>query len=134
MEMLVIGLIAIAAFAAVLFPLFRRRPGFGDETEFENIPPARPEGRAARRATDTPGAGADAAMRGTDAAVPGAGGPVPADAGVGDDALEAEVLRYREAMRAGTVCRKCGQANPGDSAYCFECGTRLPLADAKEFE
>jgi ribosomal protein L40E len=119
MEMLIIGIIAIAAFAAVLFPLFRRRPGFGDETEFENIPPARTEPRPGDAAAD----------------------PDPADptavAGArvsGDDALEAEVRRYRDAVRAGTVCRKCGQANPGNSAFCFECGARLPLADAKEFE
>jgi len=113
MEMLIIGIIAIAAFAAVLFPLFRRRPGFGDETEFENIPPAR----------------ADAASD------PDSADPNVAGAGVsGDAALEAEVRRYRDAVRAGTVCRKCGQANPGNSAFCFECGARLPLADAKEFE
>jgi ribosomal protein L40E len=114
MEMLIIGLIAIAAFAAVLFPLFRRRPGFGDETEFENIPPATPEQPA------------------RDSAPPA--GPQGAGAARTDDAVEAEVLRYREAVRAGTVCRKCGQANPVDSEYCYECGARLPLADAKEFE
>lgn len=52
----------------------------------------------------------------------------------GDETIEQEVLRYREAVRADTVCGKCGQANPPDSAYCFECGARLPRADAKEFE
>jgi hypothetical protein len=111
MEMLVMGLVALAAFAAVLFPLFRRRAGYGDELEYENVPPA------------------DAAP------------PVPAvldetGASEGDpgDPIEAEVLRYRAALRAGTLCRKCGQANPAASAFCFECGARLPLADAKEFE
>ena len=108
MEMLIIGVVALAAFAAVLLPLFRRRPGVGDETEFENIPPAS-SGPAAPAATASP----------------------PTE---GDDDIEAEVMRYREAVRAGTVCRKCGQANPVGSAYCFECGARLPLADAREFE
>jgi ribosomal protein L40E len=126
MEMLVIGLIAVAAFAAVLFPLFRRRPGFGDETEFENIPPAPTVERTPTGAAGT-AAGAPAAAGGAaDRAAP--------DAAAGDDPIEAEIMRYREAVRAGTVCRKCGQANPTDSLYCFDCGARLPLADAKEFE
>ena len=119
MEMLVIGLIAVAAFAAVLFPLFRRRPGFGDDTEFENIPPASTMERP-------PTGAAGVAPENTDVTA----GPGTA----GEDPIEAEVMRYREAVRAGTVCRKCGQANPADSLYCFECGARLPLADAREFE
>jgi ribosomal protein L40E len=107
MEMLIMGVVALAAFAAVLLPLFRRRPGVGDDAEFENIPPA-------SSATAPPESSQGATH--------------------GDDDVESEVMRYREAVRAGTVCRKCGQANPGGSAYCFECGARLPLADAKEFE
>ncbi|HEX6308426.1 MAG TPA: zinc ribbon domain-containing protein [Longimicrobiales bacterium] len=110
MEMLVIALVALAAFAAVLVPLFRRRPGRGDESEFENIPPA--DGSVVT--------------------------PEPARAhaqGAGsDDELEAEVQRYREAVRAGTVCRKCGQANPPQSRFCYECGATLPLGDAREYE
>lgn len=128
MEMLVIGLVALAAFAAVLIPLFRRRPGFGDEKEFENIPPAAAEkasqfsaGKAAEPADDDRAEAAQLSAGET------------ADSAE-EDGVEAEVLRYREAVRAGTVCRKCGQANPADSAYCYECGSRLPLADAKEFE
>lgn len=124
MEMLVIGLIAVAAFAAVLFPLFRRRPGFGDETEFENIPPA---------STAEPPRGTAGAAAGAPAATHESAGTEP-HAATGEDPIEAEVMRYREAVRAGTVCRKCGQANPADSLYCFDCGARLPLADAKEFE
>ena len=106
MEMLIIGLIALVSFAAVLVPLMRRRSGAGDEHEFEGDPPVN------------------------------AGPPVvPAldGASVSDD-IEGEILRYRAAVRAGSVCRKCGQANPAGSAYCYECGARLPLADAKEYE
>ncbi|MGH7447274.1 MAG: hypothetical protein ACRELT_06920 [Longimicrobiales bacterium] len=143
MEMLIIGLVALAAFAAVLFPLFRRRPGIGDEREFENVPPATgspppaaSEGGAAAEST----AAAQAAPTSEGAAAaqgaPASEGAAPSegDAATDGDAVEFEVLRYRAAVRAGTVCGKCGQANPAGSAYCFECGARLPVADAKEFE
>jgi hypothetical protein len=39
--------------------------------------------------------------------------------------IEAEVLRYREAMRAGTLCTRCAQANPAGSQFCMECGRKL---------
>jgi ribosomal protein L40E len=123
MEMLVIGVVAIAAFAAVLLPLFRRRPGVGDETEFENIPPSESHMPARTPGSDNAG-GASAAPDDSNRPL------VRSD----DDAVETEVMRYREAVRAGTVCRRCGQANPVGSAYCYECGARLPVADAKEFE
>lgn len=129
MEMLVIGVVALAAFAAVLLPLFRRRPGTGDESEFENIPPAASK---VARGTGAPETGAGVGSGGPEPTAGTTGGAV--SRAQGDDEIEAEVRRYREAVRAGTVCRKCGQANPPDSAYCFECGARLPLADAKEFE
>lgn len=106
MEMLVIGLIAIISFGAVLVPLMRRRTGAGDQREFEGAPPM----HASQEAPPTAGESS------------------------GSTAIETEILRYRAAVRAGTVCRKCGQANPEGSAYCYECGTRLPLADAQEFE
>lgn len=118
MEMLVIAGVVLIAFAAVLLPLFRRRPGVGDEREFENITPADVSAAepSAARITEPPPA------TGLTAESPAA------------DPLESAVMRYRDAVRSGTVCRKCGQANPADSLYCFECGTRLPRADAKEFE
>ena len=34
------------------------------------------------------------------------------------------------ALRAGTVCRRCGRANPSGSAFCAECGRRLRSARA----
>jgi hypothetical protein len=88
-------------------------------------------------------------LRGEGVVPPMAAGPVsPVDASAGsadsadssdtaamsDDELELEVQRYRAAMRAGTVCTKCGQANPADSSFCFDCGAALPLAEAREFE
>lgn len=39
--------------------------------------------------------------------------------------LDGEVERYREAVRAGTVCGRCRFANPPGSRYCADCGTRL---------
>jgi hypothetical protein len=47
-----------------------------------------------------------------------------ADRAEGD--VESEVARYRTALRAGTLCRRCGRANPEASFFCAECGRRLP--------
>ena len=47
-----------------------------------------------------------------------------ADADVGPE-LRPEVDRYREALRAGTVCERCGQANAPGSRFCGECGRPL---------
>jgi hypothetical protein len=44
---------------------------------------------------------------------------------VGPPALEQEILQYREALRAGTLCPKCSFANPAGSRFCSECGTAL---------
>lgn len=126
MEMLVIAVIAIVAFAVVLIPLFRRKTGVADEREFDT------------------GSSSAGNVQGAPPVPPMASGPVtpvapppvdPADAGEhAHDDIEADVLRYRRALRAGTVCRKCGEANPEGSVFCADCGSRLPLEDAREFE
>ncbi len=51
-----------------------------------------------------------------------------------DATVEEEVLRYREAVRAGTVCKRCGQANPTAARFCYECGRPLAAVDNEEFE
>jgi ribosomal protein L40E len=51
-----------------------------------------------------------------------------------DASVEEQVQRYRDAVRADTVCRRCGQANPPASRYCFECGRQLATKDAEEFD
>lgn len=48
--------------------------------------------------------------------------------GPDDAVLDAHIARYREALRAGTVCENCSVANPPGSRYCSECGRQLPLA------
>ena len=124
MEMLIITLVVVIAFAAVLIPLFRRGTRTGDEREFST--------------SDAP---VDADVTAAPIA-PMAAGPATPTVDTTDhpqqfqdqDELELEVQRYRAAVRAGTICRKCGQANPADGAFCFECGARLPRSDAKEFE
>lgn len=40
-------------------------------------------------------------------------------------AIEAEVLRYRQALRAGTLCTHCGLANEPASRFCGQCGRPL---------
>jgi hypothetical protein len=57
----------------------------------------------------------------------------PVDA-AGVEPVEDEVMRYRAAVRADTLCARCGQANPPGSRYCHECGRTLPAMDAQEFE
>jgi hypothetical protein len=129
MEMLVIGVITIVAFAAVLIPLFRRRPGAGDAREFEGAPDT------AGDAASTGEGPADVAANAAPATAPASADTSVSDTtGAGVDELELEVTRYRTAVRAGTVCRKCGQANPAESMFCFDCGERLPRDEAKEFE
>lgn len=58
----------------------------------------------------------------------------PASDAMSDAPVEQEVERYREAIRADTLCKRCGQANPAGSRYCFECGKQLPALDNEEFE
>lgn len=61
-------------------------------------------------------------------------GDVAAAGSVAIGDVEAEIARYGEALRANTLCARCGQANPADAKYCYECGRRLPVLDAEEFD
>jgi ribosomal protein L40E len=54
----------------------------------------------------------------------------PETPAVDEAELEREIERYRVALRAGTLCRRCGAANPDGSRYCAECGRRLASAAA----
>lgn len=39
--------------------------------------------------------------------------------------LDADVERYRMALRENTVCRHCRAASPAGSRFCAECGREL---------
>jgi hypothetical protein len=178
MEMLVIAVVALIAFAVVLVPLFRRGTRSpADAREFDDGTPAPP---AKKRRTDAAGRKAPRASRAaqdtvppqaplappqadpvrgegvvppmaagpaTPVAPPGATAPdAPAEPTVpdatagasrrpaGKNSLEREVARYREAVRAGTVCGRCGEANPPGSRFCGECGNALGGGeDSSEF-
>jgi ribosomal protein L40E len=172
MEMVIIAVVAVVAFAAVLVPLFRRGAGASsDASEFDSPadrPAPKPERQSKSKAKPSPvprpvrgadpegGAGIVppmAAGPATPVAPTGATAPdAPAEPAVpgaqrqsrqeaaspdvaleGDDALERDVARYRAALRAGTICRKCGEANPPGSRFCADCGSDLPVDDAQEF-
>lgn len=40
-------------------------------------------------------------------------------------AVDAEIGRYRESLRSGTVCEHCAEANPPGSRFCARCGRAL---------
>lgn len=44
---------------------------------------------------------------------------------VGPPDVEREIMRYREALRGGTVCARCQAANRAGSRFCAECGAQL---------
>lgn len=46
------------------------------------------------------------------------------------DDLEGEIARFRAALREGTACPECGEANPAGSRFCGGCGRALPGASA----
>lgn len=50
---------------------------------------------------------------------------------VGSPEVEREVMRYREAVRAGTVCGRCRAANRAGSRFCSECGQQLSPATGR---
>ncbi len=41
------------------------------------------------------------------------------------DAVEEDIRRLREALREGTLCRRCGRENPSESRFCGGCGGAL---------
>ena len=58
-------------------------------------------------------------------------GSPPARDTLADD-LEREIAAYRAALRAGTVCDRCGSANLEVALFCAACGGRLESARGKE--
>lgn len=39
--------------------------------------------------------------------------------------LDEEVKKYREAIKKGTLCERCLEANPPGSKFCGDCGRPL---------
>jgi hypothetical protein len=183
MELMIIAIVVIVAFAAVLLPLLRR-PAHGTAPDEFQGDPTSGSGHEPDRQTRTPATAATPATTATPitaaelaapakpatpaqpitaatlatpaqpitpaepadstapppAATLHESAPEPPDTGTRPpedpalDDIEREVQRYRVALRAGTICTKCGQANPEDSRFCFDCGTALPLTEAREFD
>ncbi|MCH1571646.1 MAG: zinc ribbon domain-containing protein [Longimicrobiales bacterium] len=50
--------------------------------------------------------------------------------GAGDEALEAEIARLREALNSGTPCSSCSYSNADGSRFCSACGHALAEAVA----
>ena len=110
MEIAIIGGLAVVVIAAVALPLLRGAAGHADAQEYGT----------GSEATSSP-------------APPAASPPFEPPAGA-DRALESEIARYREAVIAGTVCLRCGEANARGAKFCAECGRPLArAADAQEY-
>ena len=45
--------------------------------------------------------------------------------------LDADVERYRRALRHGSVCARCRQANAPESEFCGECGHALRPSETR---
>ncbi|MXW08386.1 MAG: hypothetical protein F4X47_04285 [Gammaproteobacteria bacterium] len=48
------------------------------------------------------------------------------------DDLEQEIAAYRAALRAGTMCDRCGSPNPAEALFCAACGIRLESERGEE--
>ncbi len=59
------------------------------------------------------------------------GGAPPEQDNMEDD-LEREIAAYRIALRAGTLCDRCGSANVAEALFCGTCGK--PLEPEREEE
>jgi hypothetical protein len=113
MEIVIIGLLAVLVIGAVALPLFQGHRGtHADAQEF------------AVEATSAPPP--------PSATDPAAAVAVPVGR-PGDAAVEGEIARYRQAISGGTLCRRCGEANPPGSRFCRDCGKPLTANDAQEY-
>jgi len=100
MEPIILGLLSVGTAVIVLRPLVRSA---WNGYDWDGKRSALPDGAAASGSTP---------------------------AADGDGGLRAEVDRYREALRAGTLCDRCGHANASGSHFCAECGR--PLAGTRQ--
>lgn len=131
MELIVAVIIGVVAAGAVLAPLVRRDRGgvraAGGRRSVHVRTPAAAGASRDSQAGDPAESEAGAATAAMEPAEEQAGAAA-ADGTAPEDPIEREILRYRIAVRAGTVCRRCRQANPEGSRYCSECGSRIAAA------
>jgi hypothetical protein len=142
MDILIIVLIALAAVGAVLYPLLkgqRRHAALEEDARREQaeraaepLSPAEPAAPAAPAAPLPPAAPAAPRAAAGEAGVPGVAHAAPGEAGSdlaararGTPAVEAEILRYRAALRAGVLCARCHAANEAGARFCAGCGAAL---------
>lgn len=141
MQYVIIVLIVAVAVAFVMVPLLRGNRGaaVGDmDTPARRAEDATPaSNRAAVPAGEAENSGfpperAPAAQPPGEAdaeelpvSAPAPTGAPRTDAAGALSPTEREILRYREARRAGTICQYCNAASPPDSKYCMECGRAL---------
>jgi len=119
MQYVIVVLIAALAVALVMLPLLRRQRGAAaGDMDATPLPP--PVARAPQPVV----AGAPGE---TDAEeMPIVASPLPPRRpGTELSATEEDVLRYREALRAHTICQFCSAASPPGSKYCKECGKKI---------
>ena len=147
MQYLIIVLIVLVAAALVIVPLVRapRGAAVGDldepappreRPEEADMPDTTPERTAPPSSAPQPPGETGAEELPQSAPPPSAPArPLGATAGAGravaDPATEEQILRYREALRARTICGYCSTANPPGSKYCKECGEQLGPDEAE---
>jgi type IV secretion system protein VirB10 len=151
MDILIIVLIALAAVAAVLFPLLkgqRRHPALEEDARREQaeravgavdaaepdapLPRAAPAAPAAPLPPLPPAVPASPGHAAGEAGAPGIAHAAPGEEGSdlaararGTPEVEAEILRYRAALRAGALCPRCHVANEAGARFCAGCGAAL---------
>ena len=127
MQYVIVVLIAAFAVALVVVPLVRGQRGVaaGDmdapplppprapKPVMPAVPPAKPPSPEAPGETDAE------EMPIVAPTLP------PRRPGTELSATEEEVLRFREALCAHTICQFCSAANPPGSKYCKECGKKI---------
>lgn len=141
MQYVIVAILVLAALALVILPLVRAPHGVGaGDIDIPDAQPAleepapreQPSPRPAMAPVSAPlplGEGGTEEL--PQAAPPPAAPARPLGAASADAATEQEILRFREALRARTICPACSTANPPGSKFCRECGEALVVAGAR---
>jgi len=139
MQYIIVAILVVAAVALVILPLVRtpRDAGAGDidapepQRRREEVAPRQPPAPGPAlppSAAPQPPGESGAEELPTEAPPPAA--PARPLGAAADPATEQEILRYREALRARTICPACSSANAPGSKFCRECGEGLVVGGA----